>query len=380
MQTTDSIPKRIHSFHPACQITFSLSAKVQRYCTVLRRVKSLGFLKDDLVEQIRKQTTEATIDVFQQDGQNCSYNFRVMCRFKNAKYPCAVRRIFADSIGVQKAFHISPTSRIKVCQTSLDDVRQSYVSQPPEKGERWLHHSLLCSKAHDMPLPEFVEELGKTVQREESNLLGCFSWEQYREQAWTMQALLYSIHKVLLTKCNGSSGREQGTGLDVGTAAAVAPPRHPSNKDTPCLPSSAESSTPCYEPDGVLNLPKDATAATSQDNDDIDNDGTSRRLNFSGRGTQALRPDALAPVETPEQRERPSGDLQARDTISRMGGSKGITAAQFCFGCSEADLHFEAGPAVSGAGAGPSASNRTSTSSRVYLRDLSAISQQLAFS
>ena len=97
-------------------------------------------------------------------------------------------------------------------------------------------------------------------------------------------------------------------------------------------------------------------------------------------GTQALRPDALAPEETPEHRERPSGDLQARDTISRMGGSKGITAAQFCFGCSEADLHFEAGPAVSGAGAGPSASNRTSTSSRVYLRDLSAISQQLAFS
>ena len=231
-----------------------------------------------------------------------------------------------------------------------------------------------------MPLPEFVEELGKTVQREEINLLGCLSWEQYKEQAWTMQALLYSIHTVLLTKCNGSSGREQGTGLHVGTAAAVAPPRHPSNKDTPCLPSSAESSTPCYEPDGVLNLPKDATAATSQDNDDIDNDGTSRRLNFSGRGTQALRPDALAPVETPEQRERPSGDLQARDTISRMGGSKGITAAQFCFGCSEADLHFGAGPAVSGAGAGPSASNRTSTSSRVYLRDLSAISQQLAFS
>jgi hypothetical protein len=380
MQTTDSIPKRTHTFHPACQITFSLSAKVQRNRTVLRPVESLGFLKGDLVEQIRRKTTEATIDVFQQDGQGCSYNFRVMCRFKSRMHSFVVRRIFAQSIRVQRAFHISPNTCIKVCQTSLDNVRQSYVSQPPEKGERWLHHSLLCSKAHDMPLPEFVEELGKTVQREEINLLGCLSWEQYKEQAWTMQALLYSIHKVLLTKCNGSSGREQGTGLDVGTAAALAPPRHPSNKDTPCLPSSAESSTPCYETDGVLNLTKDATAATSQDNDDIDNEGISRRLNFSGMGTQALRPDALAPVETPEQRERPSGDLQARDTISRMGGSKGITAAQFCFGCSEADLHFEAGPAVSGAGAGPSASNRTSTSSRVYLRDLSAISQQLAFS
>ena len=226
-----------------------------------------------------------------------------------------------------------------------------------------------------MPLPEFVEELGKTVKREESNLLGCLSWEQYRKQAWAMQALLYSIHEVLLTKCNGSSGLEQGTGLDVGTAAVVVPPRHPSNEEAPCLPSNAESSTPRYEPDGVLNSTDtiDATAATSP----RDHDGISQRLSFSVSVT--LRPDALAPVETPEHRERPSGDSQARDTISRMGGSKGITAAQFCFGCSEADLHFEAGP-VSGAGAAPSASNRTCTSSRVYLRDLSAISQQLAFS
>lgn len=352
MQTSDSRAKRIQTPHPACQITFSLSAKDQRLRTLFRLRESLGFLKGDLVEQIQKKTTEATIDAFQKDDQGCSYLIRVMCRFKSPMHSYVAKRIIARSFQVQTAFLAPLSTDIKVCQTSLDDVRQSYVMQPPEKGERWLHHSLFCSKAHDMPLPEFVEELGKTVKREESNLLGCFSWEQYRKQAWAMQVLLYSIHKVLLTKCNGSSGLEQGPGLDVGTAAVVAP-RHLSNNDTLCLPSKAVSSTPHYEADGVLSS-RDTTgafAATSPG----DHDDTSRRLNFSGSVT--LRPDALAHVETPEHRERPGGDLQARDAISRMGGSRGITAAQFCFCCSEADLHFEAGPAVSGACAGPSASN-----------------------
>lgn len=361
MPTSDNKPfelpeKRIDTRYPACQITFSLSAK-QGKSSAFGYVKSLGIIKSYMVEQIRKNASEATVDAFQQEGQGCSYIFRVMCRFKNAMHPYVVRRIFTSAIRTQTAFRISHGTRIKVCQTLSDAVRQSYVLQAPEKGERWLHHSLLCSKAHDMALPEFVQELGKTVKREEGTLLGCVSWEQYKNQAWTMQVLLYSIHEVLRTKC---------TSLDVGTAAVAAP-------------SNAETSTTPDEPEGIQNSTDtiDATAATSP----RENDGISRRLTYPA----TPRPDALAPVETPEHREtrRPSGDSQARDimtTTCRMRGSKGIIATQFCFGCSEADLHFEAGPAVSGAGAGPSASNRPATSSRVYLRDLSAISQQLAFS
>ena len=377
MPTSDNKPytlpeTRIHRRHQACQITFSLNAlsATQRNSSVFGYAESLGIIKGDLVEQIRKKASEATIDAFQQEGQGCSYRFRVMCRFKNPMHSQAVSRIFTSAIGMQTAFRISLGTWFKVRQTSLEAVRQSYVLQAPEKGERWLHHSLHCSKAHDMPLPEFVQELGKAVRREEGTLLGCVSWEQYKNQAWAMQALLYSIHEVLLTKC---------ASLDVGTAAVAAPPRHPSNAEAPCPPSNAELSTTRVEPDGIQNSTDtmDATAATSP----RESDGISRRLTF----TATPRPDAHAPVLTPEpQRERPS-DSQARDiitTTSRMGGSKGIIATQFCFGCqcSEADLHFEAGPAVSGAGAGPSASNRPATSSRVYLRDLSAISQQLAFS
>ena len=304
MPTSDNKPfelpeKRIDTRHPACQITFSLSAK-QGNSSAFGYVKSLGIIKSYMVEQIRKNASEATVDAFQQEGQGCSYIFRVMCRFKNPMHSYVVRRIFTRAIGTQTAFRISDGTRIKVCQTSSDAVRQSYVLQAPEKGERWLHHSLLCSKAHDMALPEFVQELGKTVKREEGTLLGCVSWEQYKDQAWTMQALLYSIHKVLLTKC---------TSLDVGTAAVAAP-------------SNAETSTTPDEPDGIQNSTDtiDATAATSP----RENDGISRRLTYP----VTPRPDALAPVLTPApQRERPSGDSQAGDTItstSRMGGSKGI--------------------------------------------------------
>ena len=346
MPTSDNKPytlpeTRIHRRHQACQITFSLNAlsATQRNSSVFGYAESLGIIKGDLVEQIRKKASEATIDAFQQEGQGCSYRFRVMCRFKNPMHSQAVSRIFTSAIEMQTAFRISLVTWIKVRQTSLEAVRQSYVLQAPEKGERWLHHSLHCSKAHDMPLPEFVQELGKAVRREEGTLLGCVSWEQYKNQAWAMQALLYSIHEVLLTKC---------TSLDVGTAAVAAP-------------SNAETSTTPDEPDGIQNSTDtiDATAATSP----RENDGISRRLIYPA----TPRPDALAHVETPEHRERPSGDSQASDimtTTSRMGGSKGIIATQFCFGCSEADLHFEAGPAVSGAGAGPSASNRPATSSR----------------
>ena len=320
--TSDNKPytlpeKRIHRRHQACQITFSLTAlsATQRNSSVLGYAESLGIIKGDLVEQIRKKASEATIDAFQQEGQGCSYRFRVMCRFKNPMHSQVVSRIFTNAIQLemQTAFRISPGTWIKVCQTSLEAVRQSYVLQPPENGERWLHHSLFCSKAHDMPLPEFVQELGKTVKREESNLLGCVSWEQYKNQAWAMQALLYSVQEVLWTKCNGSSGLAQCTGLDVGTAAVAAPPR---------LPLNAETSTTRDEPEGDQNSTDtiDATAATSP----RENDGISRRLTYP----VTPRPDALAPVLTPApQRERPSGDSQAGDTItstSRIGGSKGI--------------------------------------------------------
>ena len=264
---------------------------------------SLGILKESLVNEMRLRASEATIDAFKQEGQGCGYTIRILCQFRTPVHHEVVRRIIAQSIKAQETFRSVPTHgstgkpRPKIGQRPIDAVRQSYISSPPQNGERWLHHSLLCSKAHDMPFTEFVQELGKTVKREESNLLGCHSWEQYKTQAWKMQVLLFSIHKVLLSKCLGSGG--------VGTAnAAVAV--HPS------LPSNAESSTTPITPIGAPSListnTTDAAAATPLI------EATSRRLTF--------KDDAPAPVETPvpPHRESPSGD-----TITEMG----ITAKQF---------------------------------------------------
>lgn len=343
MLTSDDGPyepeKQIYTTYQVCQITFSLRAN-QGYSFAFGYVKSLSVLKGFLIEEIRKKALEATINAFQQENQGCTYTIRVLCRFKNPMHSYVVRRIITGSIATQKIFHISRGSRIKVCQTSLDAVRQSYVLQPPENGEPWLRHSLLCSKAHDMPLAEFVEELGKAVTREESNLLRCFSWEQYRKQAWAMQTLLYSIHEVLLTKCNGSGGLAQGVDVRTRTAAVAARSSLPStaesartqnypclslNAGTPCLPSNAATSIMHDAPIGALNSTVTetigATTATSP------TDEPRRRLNFT------LRLDASAPLETPEHRERPSGDSQARYAITRMVGywQQGITATQLYF-------------------------------------------------
>ena len=238
-----------------------------------------------------------------------------------------VRRIFDQSIKSQGTFSLVPTNGSKstgnltrktwpkIGSKPIDAVRQQYLSPPPENGERWLHHSLLYSKAHDMPFKEFVEELGKTVKREESNLLGCYSWEQYKTQAWKMQVLLFSIHQVLLSKSLGSgglpllqgtqarAGHDSGVGTRTANAAVAV---HPS------LPSNAELSTTLITPNGAPNLNStnttDAAAATPLI------EATSRKLTFHD--------DAPAPVETPEPplRDSPSGK-----TVTETG----IKATQF---------------------------------------------------
>jgi hypothetical protein len=311
--------------YTACQIVFSVRA-IQRYGNYDESATafgfSLGILKESLVNEMRRRASEATIDAFKQEGQGCGYTIRILCQLRNPVHHFVVRRIVGQSIKTQETFRLVTTNgskstgkaRPKIFSMPIDAVRQSYISPPPENGERWLHHSLLCSKAHDMPFTEFVEELGKTVKREESNLLGCYSWEQYKTQAWAMQVLLFSIHEVLLTKCLGSGGLPllQGTqaraGHDsgVGTANDAAVAVHPS------LPSNAESSTTLITPNGAPNLNStnttDAAAATPLI------EATSRKLSFND--------DAPAPVETPvpPHRDSPSGN-----TVTETG----ITATQF---------------------------------------------------
>jgi hypothetical protein len=345
--------------YPACQITIRLSANqrnngasdVVKSAAAFR--KSLGILKDDLVNQFQKKASEATIDAaFEQEGQACSYTLNVTCRFKNPMHHYVIRRFIQSSIDTQMIFHLSPGSKINIQLRSLDAVRQSYLMPPHATRERWLHHSLFCSKAHDLPFKEFVEELGKTVIREQNNLLGCHSWDQYRNQAWTIQILLFSIHEVLLSKCESlPQGSAWGAaGLDVGVEEAPV-----------SLPSYAASTTMHSATTGAVHLDsaetigatphidRHAVSITESEPSGHVNGQRRRKLSF------ALTVDAAAPAETTARCESPSGVSQARDAID---GQRGITATQLCFCYREADLHFEAGPAASGASASPSAGIR----------------------
>jgi hypothetical protein len=271
-----------------------------------------------------------------------------------------IRRFIKRSIEMQRIFPLSPGSTINIQLRSLDAVRQSYLMPPHATRERWLHHSLFCSKAHNLPFKEFVQELGKTVKREQNNLLGCHSWDQYRNQAWTSQILLYSIHEVLLSKCLESRSLQQGSawgaaGLDVGAV-----------EDPLSLPSYAASTTmhSATLATGAVHLDSaetigatphmDRHVGTISDSEhSVDLTGRRRRkLSF------ALTVNAAAPAETTVRCESPSGVSQARDAITAMDGQRGITATQVCFCYREADLHFEAGPAASGASATPSAGIR----------------------
>jgi hypothetical protein len=324
--------------YPACQITIPLTAN-QRYNRASDVVKSasafrksLGILKDDLVNQFKKKASEATIDAFEQEGQACSYILHVTCRFKNPMHHYVIRRFIKTSIEMQRIFHLSPGSTINIQLRSLDAVRQSYLMPPHATRERWLHHSLFCSKAHNLPFKEFVQELGKTVKREQNNLLGCHSWDQYRNQAWTSQILLYSIHEVLLSKCLESRSLQQGSawgaaGLDVGAV-----------EDPLSLPSYAASTTmhSATLATGAVHLDSaetigatphmDRHVGTISDSEhSVDLTGRRRRkLSF------ALTVNAAAPAETTVRCESPSGVSQARDAITAMDGQRGITATQVC--------------------------------------------------
>ena len=210
---------------------------------------------------------------------------------------------------MQQTFQLC--SNIKIIQKSLDEVRQSY--ELPTRGKRWLHHSLLCSKAHDMSFTEFVEELGKTVKREESNLLECYSLEQYRNQAWTIQVLLYSIREVLLSKFHSSGGLlSQGTGLDVGTTDVAA---------RPCLPLNAESSTT-----------RDAQTVTGARNDSLATETTDATLQISRNVGSETITGSETGVETVDDL-RGNKAKRLRDSsparVSRSISGPGLTIGDF---------------------------------------------------
>ena len=147
--------------------------------------------------------------------------------------------------------------------------------------------------------------------------------------------------------------RGGAAGLDVGVEEAPV-----------SLPSYAASTTMHSATTGAVHLDSaetiGATPHIDRHADSITDSEPSVHVNGQRRRklSFALSVDAAAPAETTARCESPSGVSQARDAITAMDGQRGITATQICCCYREADLHFEAGPAASGASATPSAGIR----------------------
>ena len=339
----------------ACQIIFHLSVNRHNYTKSVIET-SLQAIRNELAEQIRRRAKEATINVFLVEGEGRDYSLKVsvVCWLKNPSHNYVIRRFISNSIGMQR-LGIKHQGTIRIYKMTSDAVRQSYVSPSPQGSNRWLHHSIVCSKAHNMPIREFVERLGITVKREEMDLQSCTTPEQVMKDAWRKQTLLYSIHGVLLAQLSsGQLTAPQGVGPDVGTTAEAAfPYPQPLNAASTSMHSAATTGAAgAVHPNSAET--EGTTPQTGQDVSSEMNSGSmtarltvaKKKLQYDGSPDAAIV-GAPAPVEVSVLREShgPSGDSQVHDTSTATNGQSGITASQFCVGCRkvQVDLKLVAG-------------------------------------
>ena len=338
----------------ACNIVFHLRVNHNIYT----KSALIQTFRNELAEQIQHRAKEATIDVFavegDSEGRTYSLKVRVVCWLKNPSYNYVIRRFISNLIGKQRIGIFYSPGTIRIYQMTSESVRQSYVSPSPQGSNRWLHHSILCSKAHNMSFQEFVEELGKTVKNEEMDLRSCTTLEQVMKDAWRKQTLLYSIHGVLLARLSsGQQTAPQGVGPDVGTAAEAAfPYPQPLNAASTTMHSAATTGAagavhPNSAAETVGTTPQTGRNVSSEMNSgSVAAPATRKKLQYDG-SPDAAAVGAPAPVEVSVLREShgTSGDSQVHDTSTAMNGQSGITAFQFCIGCRkvQVDLKLVAG-------------------------------------
>ena len=326
-----------HILTEACKIVFHLSVNRHSY-TKSAIETSLQTFRNELAAQIRRRAKEATIDVFVVEGdlEDRVYRLKVsvVCWLKNPLHNYVIRRFVSNSImiGQQRILKIQPKT-LRIHKMTSDAVRQSYVSPSPQGSNRWLHHSIVCSKVHNMSFREFVEELGKTVKNEEMDLRSCTTPEQLVETARRKQTLLYSIHGVLVAHLSsGQQTAPQGVGPVEGTAASAAFPYQPLNAA-----SITEGAAGAVHPNSAETVLEGTTPQKGRSISSEINSGsvaapvTRKKLQYDDSADAAVV-RTPAPVEVRLLREShgPSGDSQVHDTSTAMNGQSGIPASQFC--------------------------------------------------
>jgi hypothetical protein len=150
-------------------------------------------LRKNLITEIRGKAREVTIDVFVMGPNNLQV--RTACVWKTPMGSNAVRRLMNEIIRESGFRHIKG-SFVKYSACDRSAVRDKYISHP-EQGLRWLQFSDVGGTMYEVPIDEFIQELGKAVKQGESDLLMCSTREGYKRAALSNQALLYQLYDIL---------------------------------------------------------------------------------------------------------------------------------------------------------------------------------------
>ena len=341
---------QVITFHTSCKISFNLKFSRRDGIGMGQTHETrnaAGRIKEELTKSFRRIAAEATITASPSAGKGAALAISITCTLKNPMHDYVVRRSVSNVITMQSTFWLHD-GKVKIQKVTADEVRQCYTSSPPANDGRWrwLHHSLLCSEAVEMPIAKFAEQLKLTVRNEEANFLACRTSEQFKNDAKSKQLLLHSVSEVLSIKFRDDDGGAQRVPQDtratqqvVGTATVAVPPS---------MHTDSKSSTTLHATGAVHPTLTETVRATPQlgrvvGSEMITDSETAHLPAVSASMSLRRKLDYSADTSPGPAPSLNGNSCDAIPSSEEQSGTS-IIATQFssCFGRSKADLQFVA--------------------------------------
>ena len=175
----------------ACMISFTVEPiQATAYSFVPNGTSET--LRKNLIAASRLKAREVTIDVV--IGPH-NLKASMACVWKTPMGSDAVRRLVNGAV-TSSGFRRTHHTFVKHIPCDRTAVREKYISHP-EQGLRWLQFSEVGGTMYEVPVDEFIQELGKALKQGESNLLMCSTREGYKQAALSSQALLFQVYDIL---------------------------------------------------------------------------------------------------------------------------------------------------------------------------------------
>ena len=149
-------------------------------------------IRSDIVRTIQAKTYEAAIDATNKDAQGL--HVKIVCRWKNPMHSHTIRRLIRETIA--KRVELSKVMVFGLQVDAAGNPGTLCFQRLSNEGSRWLQHSLVRGAAYQMPIQEFVVEMGKLVKDHEAQYLRCTTLSEYIADAKAKQLLLANIHDV----------------------------------------------------------------------------------------------------------------------------------------------------------------------------------------